>query len=360
MARPVALTVHFDDGLRWRLTVQTPQITVFVEFHGENQFVFLVDFIENFDGRIFVVIMFDKLAIFKFIDTVSRTGKHAVRVHRIHVEFNDSRETQTRRLADVYGVERTPFIVFQSLDNTSFVGESVRGIKRSIDKFQVFITVEFRSVGIHIFHLFEQFGIDDFRLWMVVADAVPIGFVEQVAVKVGGVESVRFRRSEDFSVFDVAMVHLETELISIADFTLGNVDFQNAEPRGNIGELVVIIDVVHGFVARHRFHIVFGHIRAVSVGFEQVDVLVFIDDDKPFRLLVPRDMGNRAVAQRIHFTEGSNAVVLRVVEIEILTGKHEKFVTGLLDFGDMGVCQICLPRTDAGGLNRGCSQKNGE
>ena len=85
MARPVALTVHFDDGLRWRLTVQTPQIAVFVEFHGENQFVFLVDFIENFDGRIFVVIMFDKLErrAMTIVEEASTSSEAIVKITQI-------------------------------------------------------------------------------------------------------------------------------------------------------------------------------------------------------------------------------------------------------------------------------------
>ena len=98
MARPVSLSVELDDCLCGSLTVQNPEISFVVEFKARHKFVFFVDFVENFDGRVFVVIVCGELAVFKLVESISGADEQAVFIKWVHIDASDSWKGQSSGL----------------------------------------------------------------------------------------------------------------------------------------------------------------------------------------------------------------------------------------------------------------------
>ena len=192
--------------------------------------------------------------------------------------------------------------------------------------------------------------------------------VEDAAGNIGGccpvvrIEQIRRERSHDirllvYSGIDVLSANgnggdVFVELIGVADLGFRNVELHDAEARGEISILVADVDVVDGLVASDRLHVVFRHVHAIAVGLQQVDVLVVVDDNQSAGLLVPGDVGDAAIAQRIHLAERANTLIVNVIEIQIPAGEHKQLVASLLYFRDVGVGKIGAPRTDAGRQRR--------
>ena len=192
--------------------------------------------------------------------------------------------------------------------------------------------------------------------------------VEDAAGNIGGccpvvgIEQVRRERSHDVrllvhSCIDVLSANgnggdVLIELIGVANLGFRNVELHDAKARGEISILVADVDIVDGLVAGNRLHVVFRHVHAIAVGLQQVDVLVVVDDNQSAGLLVPCNVGDAAIAQRIHLAKCANALIVDVVEIQVSAGEHKQLVASLLYFRDVGVGKIGAPRTDAGRQRR--------
>ena len=97
-----------------------------------------------------------------------------------------------------------------------------------------------------------------------------------------------------------------------------HVQFDDAEPRGQIGIVSADGDVIHRLVERHCLRIVVGNILRVEVIVQQVDIEVGIDYNQFLGGVVPRYEVYFRVRQGVHLVVGIHTLVVHVIREKVL------------------------------------------
>ena len=138
----------------------------------------------------------------------------------------------------------------------------------------------------------------------------------------------------------------EAKNIALADFSILDIQLDNAKATGQIGILVVDINAVQGLVACDGLRVDVADVGNVAIGLHQVDVQGAIDSYQALGLLAPTDMGDMSVAESVYLVVGDDTLVVLVILIEVVGSQYEEVVTGNLYLLHVVVGQIVVPRAN--------------
>ena len=155
----------------------------------------------------------------------------------------------------------------------------------------------------------------------------PVLLVEQVVAQAALIGSVR-GRCHDAAVNHGNRSHLLTDVVIIAERTLGDIHTNNAAVSAQIQDAILQQGVVERLVA-HRLHLQFRHVVATPVFRQQVDIAVTIDDDQLTHLLARQNVIDAEITEHRRLVVGLHARVLRIVAVEVAVAQHIERTTHL-------------------------------
>ena len=101
--------------------------------------------------------------------------------------------------------------------------------------------------------------------------------------------------------------------IGIGDFCALDIKLDNAEATDQISIDAIDADAANGLVARDGFGVEVADIDDVSLGIDEVNIRVAIDNDETLGLRTPADEGDVGVVHAVGLIVGIDRLVVLVV-----------------------------------------------
>ena len=197
-----------------------------------------------------------QFAVRKLIESGSARSKHVIRIVDIRFYTVDILILITRRIPDVI-LKDGPVILVQYLEGagTGIKRESRKkgaaaGIELVVDKLHIPEMIILRTSRQQAAYQLHQFALVLFLGSGISPHLAPSVSVEQVVREGSAIDTFLLAVGIDLVIPDFAPVHLESQLIRIADFPIRHIELDDAQTIAEIGEFAIHIDIVDGLVAR--------------------------------------------------------------------------------------------------------------
>ena len=180
-----------------------------------------------------------------------------------------------------------------------FVGKHIScpcRVEFSVVEFGKPEVVIFRSSQVERLHKSQQGGVHHLVACSEITRARPVVPVDEVGCEQAAIGPLRARLGVNILAFNMGIVYVEAQFVCIAYFSVLYIQFDNAETRRQVGIFSAYINAVYRLVFGYRGIHVVGNVLHVSVGRQQVDVVVVVHDNQFSCRLAPCNVRNVAVA----------------------------------------------------------------
>ena len=118
--------------------------------------------------------------------------------------------------------------------------------------------------------------------------------------------------------------------IGIGDLCALDIKLDDAEATDQISIDAIDANAANRLVARDGFGVEIADVNNVTLGIDEVDIRVTVDNDETLGLWTPADEGDVGVVHAVSLIVGLDRLVVLVVLVQIVGSQDKKIVAGCL------------------------------